>query len=440
MPKPKPKKKPASARPAGRKTPPKSPALRPPKPLKRPNPSRRRPDPPVPSPRAPWTEESILRVARKPIQALKPYVPGKSIEEVRARYAPPVITKLGSNENPLGASPKVIAALGEALHKVSLYPDGSSRDLRQALAGRFGLVPEQVMVGNGSDEVLLLIAAAFLNPGEKVLVSENTFSEYEFAGRVMDGSIVKIPLRDLRYDLAAFRKKLALKPKLVFLCNPNNPTGTYFGHAELEGLLRAAPARTLVVVDEAYCEYADAPDFPRSLELLAAYPNLIISRTFSKIFGMAGLRLGYAFAHPLIIRETARVKTPFNVNLLVQAAALAALEDGGFRDRSIANNGEGRAFLEKELAARGLDPLPTQANFICFRVPRPAADVCEDMLKSGVIARALRSFGLDDRIRITIGTREQNGRFLEALDEALGATPSLPSPASSDHRGTARSG
>lgn len=366
-----------------------------------------------------WTEKSILGIARKSIQALKPYVPGKSIEEVKARYNPGIITKLGSNENPLGTSPMVIEAIGAAVPKVSLYPDGSSGAVRRALAARFGLSAEQIMVGNGSDEVLLLIAAAFLNPGEKVLVSENTFSEYEFASRVMDGAIVKLPLKGHRYDLAAFRRKLALRPKLVFLCNPNNPTGTYFTHAELEGLLRAAPRKTLVVVDEAYCEYADAPDFPRSVELLKAYPNLIISRTFSKIFGMAGLRLGYAFAHPLIIRETARVKTPFNVNLLVQAAALAALEDGDFRARSIANNLEGRAFLEQALAARGLSPLPTQANFICFRVPRPAIDVCEDMLKRGLIARALRSFGMDDWIRITIGTREQNGRFLEALDAAL---------------------
>jgi histidinol-phosphate aminotransferase len=236
----------------------------------------------------------------------------------------------------------------------------------------------------------------------------------------MDGRIVKLPLKGMRYDLKAFRRRLSRKPKLVFLCNPNNPTGTYFTHAELEDLLQAAPPRTLVVVDEAYSEYADAPDFPRSLELLKAYPNLIVSRTFSKIFGMAGLRLGYAFAHPLIIRETARVKTPFNVNLLVQAAALAALADTGFRGRSIASNRAGRAFLAKELGARGLDPLPTQANFICFRVPRPALDACEDMLKQGVIVRALRSFGLDHWIRVTIGTEDQNRRFLEALDRTLG--------------------
>ncbi len=366
-----------------------------------------------------WTAASVLKIARKSIQALKPYVPGKSIDEVRAKYNPPSITKLGSNENPLGASAEVLKAIEEALPRISLYPDGASRDLRQALASAHGLVPDQILVGNGSDEVLLMIAAAFLNPGETVLVSENTFSEYEFSGRVMDGRIVKIPLKDNRYDLAAFRKKLALRPKLIFLCNPNNPTGSYFTHAELEGLLRATPPRTLVVVDEAYGEYADAADFPRSLELLKAYPNLIISHTFSKIFGMAGLRLGYGFAHPLLIQEMGRVKTPFNVNLLVQAAALAALGDADFRARSIANNLEGRSYLETELKSRGLQFIPTQANFICFRTKRPAVDLCEDLLKQGMIVRALRSFGMEFWVRVTIGTGDQNGLFLKALDSAL---------------------
>jgi histidinol-phosphate aminotransferase len=366
-----------------------------------------------------WNAASVLKIARKSIQALKPYVPGKSIEEVRARYNPPAVTKLGSNENPLGASPAVLKALEAALPRISLYPDGASRDLRQALASAHGLAPEQILVGNGSDEVLLMIAAAFLNPGEKVLVSENTFSEYEFSGRVMDGKIVKVPLKHNRYDLAGFRKRLTPKAKLLFLCNPNNPTGSYFPHAELEGLLKAVPRDTLVVLDEAYCEYADAPDFPRSLELLETFPNLIISRTFSKIFGMAGLRLGYCFAHPLLIQEIGRVKTPFNVNLLVQAAALAAIKDADFRERSIANNLEGRAYLEAELKSRGLQFVPTQANFICFRTQRPAVDLCEDLLKQGMIVRALRSFGLDYWVRVTIGTPEMNRRFLDALDSAL---------------------
>jgi histidinol-phosphate aminotransferase len=370
-------------------------------------------------PGAAFDEAHVLKLARKSIQALKPYVPGKSIEDVRALHNPPVITKLGSNENPLGPSGRVLNAVHAATSKISLYPDGGSRALRKALAETHGVDPESVLVGNGSDEVLLMIAAAFLNPGEPAIVSENTFSEYEFSGRVFDGRVMKVPLKDLRYDIAGFRARLRLEPKLVFLCNPNNPTGTYFSHSELEGLLDAAPRSTLVVVDEAYCEYATAADFPRSLDLLKAHPNLIVTRTFSKIFGMAGLRLGYAFAHPLVVRECARVKTPFNVNLLAQAGALAALKDLDFVLRSLENNEQGKAFLEERFRALGLECLPTQANFICFRTDRPAVDVHEDLLKEGVIIRPLRSFGLDHWSRVTIGTPEMNGRFVKALESAL---------------------
>ena len=367
-----------------------------------------------------WDEAGILRMARNSIQVLKPYVPGKSIEEVRAKYHPVSITKLGSNENPLGASPKVIRAIRAALPKISLYPDGSSRELRQALADAHGLSADQVMVGNGSDEVLLMIAATFLNPGETVLVSENTFSEYEFSGRVFDGKIIKVPLKDYRYDLEGFRKQIKRKPKLIFLCNPNNPTGSYFTHGELIALLQAVPRHTLVVVDEAYCEYSDAADFPRCFELLSKFPNLMVSRTFSKIFGMAGMRLGYACAHALLIREAARVKTPFNVNRLVQAGALAALADEKFRSRSLINNLAGRRYLETEFRKREIEFIPTQANFICFRTSQPAVEFCEALLKQGMIIRALRSFGLDYWNRVTIGTPEQNRRFLKALDSVLG--------------------
>jgi histidinol-phosphate aminotransferase len=373
------------------------------------------------APKAPAAldEKQVAKLARKSIQALKPYVPGKSIEEVRAKYGPEIITKLGSNENPLGTNPMVMEAIQGALARASLYPDGGSRELRRALAEANGLAPEQVMVGNGSDEVLLLIAAAFLNPGEKILVSENTFSEYEFAGRVFDGRVIKVPLRKYRYDIDAFRKKLRDNPKLVFLCNPNNPTGTYFAHDELRALLEEASPQTLVVLDEAYAEYADAADFPRSLELLREFPRLIVSRTFSKIHGMAGLRLGYAFADPLLLRETARVKTPFNVNLLVQAAAPVALADHDFVERSIENNLHGRVFLEENFRGMGIEFLPTQANFICFRTVRLAVELCEELLKLGVIIRPLRSFGMDYWNRVTIGTEEQNVRFLEALGAVL---------------------
>jgi histidinol-phosphate aminotransferase len=335
-----------------------------------------------------YSPADILALARPCIQTLKPYVPGRSIEEVQAQYGPKRIVKLGSNENPLGANPKVLKAVGKILPKVSLYPDGASRELRRALAETNSVAPEQVIVGNGSDEILLMIALAFVKPGEKVVVSENTFSEYEFSGRVVDAEIVKIPLKDMRYDLAAFAKELALKPKVLFLCNPNNPTGTYFTHAELEALLKKTPRNCIVVVDEAYGDYSTAKDFPRCIELMRRYPNLLVARTFSKLYGLAGLRLGYGLGDAGLLRETLRVKTPFNVNLLVQTAAMTALNDKAFVKRSLAVNVKGRAQIEVGLKNLGLPYLPTQANFICFKVPGQAIDLCEDLLERGMIIRA----------------------------------------------------
>ena len=367
----------------------------------------------------PYTEVEVLKLARPCIQALKPYVPGRSIEDVRNQYNPSRIVKLGSNENPLGANPKVLKAMAKAMPRVSLYPDGSNRKVREAIAEFYGLKTEQVMVGNGSDEVLLMIAQAFVKPGERVVISENTFSEYEFSGRVLDGEIVKLPLRNLRYDVSAYIQSLALKPKLLFLCNPNNPTGTYFMHKELETLLRKTPRECLVVVDEAYADYATAKDFPRCLELIKQYPNLLVSRTFSKLYGMAGLRLGYGYGDPALIRETLRVKTPFNLNLLVQTAALTALKDRTFIKRSLTVNNKGKLQIEAGFKKLGLYFLPTEANFICFRVPRPAIDLCEDLMKRGVIIRALKSFGLPEWCRVTVGTAEQNRFFLRELKSVL---------------------
>lgn len=378
------------------------------------------PQRPAKAAKASYSPADILALARPSIQALKPYVPGRSIDEVRAQYNPKRIVKLGSNENPLGANPKVLKAIAKALPKISLYPDGSSRELREALAKYCGVKPEEVIVGNGSDEILLNLALAFVKPGERVVVSENTFSEYEFSGRVLDAEIVKVPLKDFRYDVSGFAKTLKLKPKMMFLCNPNNPTGNYFTHAELESLLKKAPKECLVVVDEAYGDYATEKDFPRCIQLMKKHPNLIVARTFSKIFGLAGMRLGYGIGAANVLRETLRVKTPFNVNLLVQTAAVTALNDKAFIKKSLAVNEKGRRQIEAGLRKLKLFYLPTQANFICFRVPRPATDLCEDLLKRGMIIRALKSFGLPEWCRVTIGTKEQNTFFLAELKRALG--------------------
>jgi len=369
--------------------------------------------------RSAYPPAEILKLARPSIQALKPYVPGRSIDDVKAQYNPKRIVKLGSNENPLGTSPMVIKSLAASLNDSSLYPDGSSRALREALAAHNGVKADQIVVGNGSDEILLMIALAFLKPGERVVISENTFSEYEFSGRTLDAEIVKLPLKDYRYDLGAYAKALKLKPKMLFICNPNNPTGNYVTHAELEGLLKKTPKSCLVVVDEAYGDYATAKDFPRSVTLMKKHPNLLVTRTFSKLYGIAGLRLGYAIGDAGLLRETLRVKTPFNVNLLVQKAGIAALADTAFVRKSLTTNEKGRTQLEKGLQKLKLFYLPTQANFICFHVPRAAVDLCEDLMKRGLIIRPLKSFGLPDWCRVTIGTREQNRFFLNELANAL---------------------
>jgi len=370
-----------------------------------------------------YSPADLLKLARPCIQALKPYVPGRSIDDVRAQYNPERIVKLGSNENPLGTSPRVVKAVTAALTDSSLYPDGASRALRQALATHNRVKPEQVIVGNGSDEILLLIALAYLKPGERVVISENTFSEYEFSGRTLDAEIVKIRLQDYRYDMDAYARALrpvkGARPKMMFICNPNNPTGNYVTHAELEGLLKKTPKSCLVVVDEAYGDYATARDFPRSLALMKKHPNLIVARTFSKLYGLAGLRLGYAIGDAGLLTETLRVKTPFNVNLLVQKAGIAALADTAFVNKSLTTNEKGRAQIEAGLQKLKLFYLPTQANFICFHVPRPAVELCEDLMKRGMIIRPLKSFGLPDWCRVTIGTREQNTFFLRELAEVL---------------------
>jgi histidinol-phosphate aminotransferase len=364
-----------------------------------------------------------MHLVRPATGGLKEYVPGRSIEEVKKAYGLKSVVKLGSNENPRGASPKAMKAVREATHSLHLYPDGASRDLRAAIANLHGVGFDQVIMGNGSDEVMLLCGLAFLNPEDLTLVSENTFSEYEYTSRLMGSRVRKIPLRDHRYDLKAFAQAAQEEnPKMIFLCNPNNPTGNHFSHRELLTLLKSVPKDTLVLLDEAYADFSESEDFPRSVELLMKFPNLIICRTFSKLYGFAALRLGYGIAHPEIIRQCLRVKMPFPVNRLAQAGGLAALSDGAFVRRSLAVNRSGKTQLYRGLVKLGMKPLPTEANFICFYAGRSAIALAESMAKRGVIVRALKSFGMDDWVRVTVGTQEQNLAFLGALTECLKET------------------
>jgi len=351
---------------------------------------------------------------RENLRDLKPYTPGKLM---------PGVLKLASNENPLGPSPLAFAAITAAADSVHVYPDGAASALREALSKSLEVPADQIVLGNGSDEVLTLIAGAYIQGGDNAVTADVTFSEYQFAVRLFGGSLKFTQLKDGVFDLAAVAEAIDPRTKMVFLCNPNNPTGGYFSSQALEAFLAQVPASVLVVLDEAYVHYAEASDFPDSMKLLNRFPNLLVLRTFSKIYGLAALRVGFAVATPQIIQHLSVVKQPFNVGTLGQVAAKAALGDLAFVEKSRAVNREGKHFWEETLARLRLFHYPTQANFVAVRVERNAQAVFHSMAEAGVTIRPLTSFGLDDWIRITVGTLPQNQLCLKALQHALDTVP-----------------
>lgn len=324
--------------------------------------------------------------------------------------------KLSSNENPLGSSPKAIEAI-RANTDYSIYPDVYSDELRHTLAAKNGVSPDRIIIGNGSDELMVLIAGTCIETGVNGIIAENTFSEYEFALRMMGGDIKKIPLTDGTYNPAAMAEAVNENTAVIFLCNPNNPTGTYFSEKELTSALDTIPSDVLVVLDEAYYDYVSAEDYPSSINLLDRYPNIIILRTFSKLYGLASLRVGYAMAHEDTITNLRKVKQPFNINRAAQIGATAALADNEFITQSIETNETGKTYLYKELENLGLFYYPTQANFICINMERDCKKVFDEFADRGITIRPLASFGLDTWIRITIGTAEQNKKVVSILKE-----------------------
>ena len=356
---------------------------------------------------------------RKNILAIKPYVPGKPVEEVERELGITNVIKLASNENPLGPSPKAVAAIRQLAPTVSLYPDGNCYYLKEALAGRFQIGADQLFIGNGSDEIIEIIAKAFLEEGEEAVMADTTFSEYDFAVKVMSGVSVTVPLKNLTHDLAAMADAVTEKTKLFFICNPNNPTGTIVDKKAVAELMQRLPERVIVVFDEAYHEYVTDPAYPQTLDYVRAGRNVVILRTFSKIYGLAGLRVGYAISTPEIVGMLNRVKEPFNVNLLAQAAALAALDDTEHLEHSLRVNEEGKAYLYKEFDRMGLAYEPTHGNFIWVQVRADSQKVFQKLLHLGVIVRTGDIFGAPDVLRVTIGTPEQNRRFIAALHTVL---------------------
>jgi histidinol-phosphate aminotransferase len=354
------------------------------------------------------------------VQRLRPYVPGKAVEEVQRELGLDDVVKLASNENPWGPSPRAVAAIRAAAAGIGHYPDAAGHRLTRALAANWGVAPEQVVLGNGSDEILHYLGVTYLEAGDEVLTGSPSFLRYEAAATLAGAEYVAVPLADYRFDLVAMRERLSPRTRLVFIANPNNPTGTVVGRAELERFLDAVPERAVVALDEAYFEYVDDATRVDGLEYVRAGRNVIVLRTFSKIYGLAGLRIGYGMARPEIIAALHQVREPFNVNMLAQEAALASLEDADQVPRARAANAAGRRFLAERLAALGLACVPSQANFVLVNLGREARDVCSVLLRRGVIVRSDPLWELPAHVRVTVGTPEQNDRFLRELAAVLG--------------------
>ncbi|GIM47399.1 histidinol-phosphate aminotransferase [Collibacillus ludicampi] len=364
--------------------------------------------------------QEILKNVRGTLERIKPYSPGKPIAEVQREYALTDVIKLASNENPIGASHKAQEAIREALSELHLYPDGGQTLLKQALAKRFSVSEDMIVIGNGSDEVITFICQTFLEPGDEVVVPTPSFSEYDFGTILMGANVVPVPLNsDFSYDLNSFLDAITEKTKIVFLCSPNNPTGTYIRKQEFRQFIENLPPHVLVIVDEAYNEYVEASDYAQGLDFLKEGFNIVVMRTFSKLFGLAALRVGYAIGPADIIGYISRTREPFNVNHLAQVAALAALEDVEHMKESLRVNREGKQQIYEGLAALNLSYIPTETNFILFDTKVDAKQVFQSLLKKGVIVRDGGIFGLPTYIRVSIGTAEQNERFLRELAEVL---------------------
>lgn len=354
---------------------------------------------------------------------LAPYPPGKPIEEAKRELGLKRVIKLASNENPLGPSPRALAAMRRVAREMSLYPDGGGHALKEALARKLSVSPEEIVLGNGSDEITLFLALCYLGPGRSIVVSDRAFIRYRMAAQLAGARARVVPMADFRHDVAALAKAVDRTTAILFLDNPCNPTGAMATRAEMERLLRAVPPRVLILVDEAYYEYAAAdPEYPDSLAMRREHPNMVVARTFSKAYGLAGLRIGYALARPEIARDLDRVRPPFNTSRMAQAAAVAALGDAAHLRRSVACNGRGMRLLGRELEKMGLGFAPSRANFILVDVGargRAGGEVYQALLRMGVIVRPMDGYGLRGHIRVSVGTPPQNRAFLSALRKAL---------------------
>lgn len=365
-----------------------------------------------------------LELAAPGVKGLTPYQPGKPIEELEREYGVSNIIKLASNENPMGPSPLALAAIREEMNELARYPDGNGFLLKQALSDKLKVSMSQITLGNGSNDVLELVARAFVTADNEVIFSRHAFAVYPIVTQAVNAKAIVTPAKEWGHDLDAMANAVTEKTRLVFIANPNNPTGTWLDGEVLKSFISQLPAHVIVVIDEAYFEYASDPrmqahGYPNAMQWLAEFPNLIVTRTFSKAYGLAALRVGYAVSHADIADLLNRVRQPFNVNHLAIVAASAALNDEAYLEQGIQLNVDGMHQLTQAFTDMGLAFIPSVGNFVCVDVGKAAASVYDALLYEGVIVRPVANYQMPNHLRVTVGTPQENERFILALRKVL---------------------
>jgi len=359
---------------------------------------------------------NLDNIVRKTIRDIKPYTPGKPIEEVKRELGLQEVFKLASNENPLGPSPKAIEAIKAILGGLNRYPESSCFYLKRKLAEFWKLEMDNFVIGNGSDEIIALVLRAFLNPNEEVIISKPTFLMYEITAKIEGANVRIVPMNDFRYDLTAIKEAVTDKTKIIFIANPDNPCGTYVSKREIEDFVKYISDDIVLFFDEAYYEFMDVDDYPDTVSFINERP-CIISRTFSKVYGLAGLRVGYGIAAPEMIRYLEKVKDPFNVNSLAQIAALYALEDQDFVKKIVSLTKEGKEYLFKEFRRLNIEYIESVTNCILVKIGSKAQKLCTYLFKEGVIVRNMSAWSLDDYIRVTVGLMHENEKLITLIEK-----------------------
>jgi histidinol-phosphate aminotransferase len=371
-------------------------------------------------------KRDVRSLMRRAVTEIEEWPPGRPVEETMAELGLAEIAQMATNENPHGPSPLAVAAMEKAIRRANFYPHGPCAALRRKLAGRLGVEEDMVVLGNGGDNCIHMVAGAFLNEGEEAVLADPTFPVYAVFVKAMGGRVVSVPLRDHVHDLQGMGKRIGRRTKLVFVCNPNNPTGTIVSKSELDEFVAGLPAHVILLLDEAYNEFVSAPEYPDGLSYVKGGHNVIVLRTFSKLYGLAGLRIGYTIADPKLSGALARVREPYTVSAVSEAAAGAAMDDTGFVSMVLRNNEASKALLYEAFRRLGLAYVPTHTNFVLVDTDRDAAEVAQELLSKGYLVRPGALWRLPTWLRVTFGTEAQNRGFITALESVLAGMTRRP--------------